>query len=509
MDKRSGAKNILYGIGSQLITFAVGIIIPRLVLVNLGSEANGLLNSVGSVLTYLSLLEAGVGTASLQALYKPCAEKDYGSINSIMSATDYFYRRTGKIYSLIVIALSIGYTVLVKTSLPKLEVFTVIFLSGMSGVLSYFFQGKLRILLAAEGRSYIVTNITTIIHVFTNIAKAVLLYTGFSVGIVQTSNFVFTLIQILVYELYKKKQYPWLDCRVKPNFDAISQKNAVLVHQITYLIFNNTDVLILTVFTSLKEVSVYSMYAMIYGMVKAIAVNLYEGYTYAIGQAYYTDKAKFTHMINAYEVISILTTFSLYCVCRVLMLPFLRLYTFGINDINYIDPYLPWLFSAFYLLHNARTSSATVINISQHFEDTKWRSVLESAINLIVSLICVSKFGIYGVLMGTIAALLYRTNDMIIYASRILNRSCWITYKRWFLNLAIFFSLSFALDQFALPAENYLQLVLTAIVVSIVVIGVFVAINALVERESTRYVINIAKNMLNTVKRRFKKSSAA
>lgn len=68
---KKGMANILTGILNQVVTIAFGILIPRLVLLNLGSEANGLLNSVNQILTYLALLEAGISIASLQALYKP------------------------------------------------------------------------------------------------------------------------------------------------------------------------------------------------------------------------------------------------------------------------------------------------------------------------------------------------------------------------------------------------------------------------------------------------------
>ena len=118
-----GIKNIGFGLLAQLLTMAVGIIIPRLVLVNLGSESNGLVNSVNNVLVYMSLLEAGVGTATLQALYKSCATEDHRSTNSIMAATDFYYRRTGKIYFFIVALISVVYTALIRTELPRGEVF--------------------------------------------------------------------------------------------------------------------------------------------------------------------------------------------------------------------------------------------------------------------------------------------------------------------------------------------------------------------------------------------------
>ncbi len=502
MDNSRGVKNATFGVLAQIVTFAVGIIIPRLVLVNLGSETNGLLNSVTNILTYMSLLEAGVGMATLQALYKPCAQNDRDSINSIMAATDRFYRRTGTIYLAIVCVLSVGYAFAVRSELPRLSVFAVVLLTGLSGVISYFFQGKLKIFLTAEGKSYVNTNIVTTVHVAINLAKAALLYAGFGVVVVQASAFVLRLAQMVVYLLYMKRHYPWLNVKVKPDLDAISQRGAVLVHQISGMIFSNTDVLLLTVFTSLKEVSVYSMYALIYGMVKSLALALYNSYTYALGQTFNTDRARFMRLFNAFEGLTLVVTFSFYCICRVMMSPFLELYTAGVNDIRYVDPYLPWLFAAFYLLHNGRTSSGTVIEIAQRFEDTKWRSILESAINITVSLVCVNAFGIYGVLMGTIAALLYRTNDMILYASKLLGRSCWITYRRWLLNVAIFGGLSLAADQVTLPAANYFQMALSLIAVAVVVIGVFIAVNAAVERQNAKYILHILKGTLGKMLRR-------
>ena len=141
MDKKKGVKNILWGIAAELLVVAVGIIVPRLVLTKLGSEANGLLNSVTTVLAYLSVLEAGVGTASIQALYRPIAGGDRAAVSRIMSATDHYYRRTGRVYLAAVVAFALAYTFLIRTGIPRLHVFLVILLSGLSGVLNWCIEG--------------------------------------------------------------------------------------------------------------------------------------------------------------------------------------------------------------------------------------------------------------------------------------------------------------------------------------------------------------------------------
>ena len=490
-----GAKNVIWGIVAQIVTIGLGIIIPRLVLVNLGSESNGLMNSISSVLTYLSLLEAGVGTATIQALYRPIADKDRKSINAVLSATHYFYRRTGYIYLAIVIVLSVLYTCVVETTLPRLSVFLVVILSGLSGVLSYFFQGKYKLLLSAEGKGYINTNITTITHVFVSITKAIVLISGGNVVAVQTVYFIYNLIQVIFFVFYILKNYQWIDLSEAPDFDSISQKNAVLMHQIASLIFYNTDTVILTVLTSLKVVSVYSMYAMIFGMVKSIAVVLSDSFVFALGQSF-TNKEKFMKMFNAYEVYNITMTFSLYCVTSVLILPFLQIYTRGVTDINYVDRYVAILFLLYYLMDNGRKPSGVVINIAQHFEKTKWRAIIEATINLSSSLLLTYKFGIYGVLLGTIIALLYRANDMIIYASKIIERSPWDTYKKWIRNIIVLLGITAASRVMPMKINSFFEFLIWGAGLSIVIVPIFILINSALEPESAKYAFSILKKMV-------------
>ena len=494
--KNKGIKNLIFGLFAQFVTILLGIIIPRLTLVNLGSESNGLLNSVSNILTYMSLLEAGVGTATLQALYKPFSLTDRKSINEIMAATNYFYKRTGIVYLTIIIVMSICYTAFVETTISKTSVFFVVLLSGLSGVLSYFFQGKYKIFLRAEGKSYIETNITTFTTVGISILKIIVLNLYANVVLIQSVYFLFNFIQMLFIVLYIRKNYTWIDLKVKPNFESISQSKYVLVHQINELIFNNIDVLLLTFFTSLKHVSVYSMYAMIFGMVKSVTVTVSDSFLYSLGQKYNTDRKKFNMLFDVYEVYNLAFTFAVFFVSYIMILPFLKLYTIGVNDINYIDEYLPFLFVVFYLLANGRKSSSVVINFAQHFKKTQWRAVLESIINLTFSIIFVIKFGIYGVLMGTIVALLYRTNDIIIYSSKLLERSPLIAYKRWLINAILFILAAFVVNKVDMHMDSYFHMIVIGIILLLCVVTIFIMINSIFEPKVEKNAMILINNIL-------------
>lgn len=505
MNAKRGFYNVFFGLLGQVVSIALGVIIPRLVIVSLGSESNGLLSSVNQALVYLGLLEAGIGTATSQALYRPVAEHNIQSINQILSATNRYYKKVGSYYFIAVLALAALFPIIVHSELSYFTIFSVVLLSGMSQVINFFFQGKYRILMHIEGRGYILTNLSTIINVFTSISKIILLLRGFDIVALQIMYFAFNIAQMLYIMGYIKKNYKWLDLSVSPDFDAISQKNSVLVHQISGLVFQNTDVLVLTVVCGLKTVSVYSMYVMLFGMISTAISTVNSGVSFAMGQAYNTDKQKFDVLYNAFETYNMALTFSLFCVANVFILPFLKLYTSGVSDINYVDSLLPYLFIATYLLSNGRSAAQRVIEYAGHFDLTKNRSVIESAINLVVSLVCVMKFGIYGVLFGTIAALLYRTNDMILYASKkLLKRSPLKTYLKWGTNFVLYalvivaFSTVFRNIEFS----NYFVLILYAAVSCLIIVPVFFAVGSIIDKKSFRFCIDFLKTHIKSGKRK-------
>ena len=75
--------NLLSGIAYQVILIVIGFLLPRLYLENFGSEVNGVLSTIKQIFVYLSLLEAGIGLATTQALYKPVAQRDHAKAGAI------------------------------------------------------------------------------------------------------------------------------------------------------------------------------------------------------------------------------------------------------------------------------------------------------------------------------------------------------------------------------------------------------------------------------------------
>lgn len=495
--KRS-LKIFIYGIISQVVTLLLGIIIPKLLIVSYGSEVNGLLSSVRQIFVYVALLEAGIGTASLQALYKPMAKEDHRRVSEIMAATDHYYKRTGLLYGISVLILAIGYPIVVKSNISMLIVSGVILFQGASGVINYFFQGKFTILLRVDGKSYITTNIVTIVNVLSKIAQIVFILAGANILVVQAAYFIINLTQMLYITWYVKKYYPWLNLKAKPDYAALSQSKNVIIHQISGLVFNNTDILILTYFCGLKVVSVYSLYSLIVSCVANIIDTICSSVEFILGQAFNANRERFLKLQEVYETYYLAISFLFFTVTLIMLPSFIKIYSSGITDVNYVDKYLPYLFVILNTLMYARRTSSQIINFAGHFKQTQIRSVIESIINLVFSLVLVYKIGIYGVLIGTIIALFYRTSDVIIYANwNILGRKPWKTYRRWIQNLIIMILCVIGINYVLPPINTFYEWFINCVWISLVCFIVYFSIDSIFDNESFKMIKNMIYELLN------------
>lgn len=481
MKKKKIVYNFLVGILGQIITILLGLILPKFFITSFGSEVNGLVASVTQIYVYVNLLEAGVGTATLQALYKPIALNDKDEVNSILSATSIYYKKTGILYFLAVIFLSIIFPLVFKTNIDKLTIFLVVLFSGLSGVINYFFQGKYRILLEAEGKNYILMSLSTIITIVISIVKIILIVNGYDVVVVQLSFFIINLIQVFVIGYIIQKDYKWIDLKVKPNFESISQKKSVLVHQVSFMIFSNTDILILTMFTNFKVVSVYALYNQFFKAVAQLLSIANNSATFALGQLYNKSKSRFIEMIDCNEFLFFVASFSCYTTLFICLIPFMEIYTVGFTDINYIDVNLAILFLLIEVCKVAKPVMNTVVTVAGHFKQTSSRAIIEMMINLITSLIGVYYYGIYGVLIGTILALLYRSNDFIIYANKtIMERTPFKTYKRLLLNIVLMVVVIMISNNFVILFNGYLDFFIKGLIMFVLISFIYISFNSVV-----------------------------
>lgn len=486
--------NLIIGILGQAIALVLGIIVPKLVLTNYGSEVNGLLSSITNIYAYIAIVEAGVAAASCQALYKPIVDKNWNGANAVLSATNKYYHRTGIIYLVLILIFSLVYPVLVNTEISFQKVFLIILFNGIGNVVNYFFHGKYLILLRADGKNFIRTAVETFTNFIKQFSKIILIALGYDVIFVQLIAMFTSFVQMIYITLYIKRRYSWINLKAEPDMSSISQSKNVFIHEINYLITANIDTVLLTVFTTLKTVSVYSLYNLLFGTINRGLRTVRDSLEFKIAHAFHSDKNVFLRMFKAFEAYYIAFAFALFSITNYFILPFLSLYTKNVSDVNYINKYLPLLFVMTNLLSAGRYPSEAMVHISGHFKATQNSAIAESVINILSSVILVHFFDIAGVLIGTIISSLYRTIYLIIYVNKkIIGRKVICTCCCWAINFIVFLTTLFINQFIGIRFDSYIQIFAFCIPYAITVVALHLFVTSVFIPEVFRYVLSLFK----------------
>ena len=487
--------NLLSGVLYQVVLIALSFILPRLYLENFGSEVNGVLSTIKQIFAYMVLLESGIGLATTQALYKPVAEKNHNKVCSVISATRNYYVKIGVIYAIIVLLIAFAYEYIVPTSIQSGLILGIVILTALPNLFSYFMQAKYRILLEVDGRKYVITNSETILQLVSNIAKILVILLTNNLLLMQLSYCILSLLQLFYIYIHAKKRYKWLSVNAEPDYEAISQRKSVLVHQVSGMVFNNTDVLLLSFLCDFKVVSVYTIYNIFFSQIQTFITSIISGFSFALGQMFHTDRAKFMKVYNVYETFYIMATFIIYTLMAVFLLPLIQIYTKGINDANYTNALLVILFVVMNLLANGKLPSNHVLEYSGKFEETRSHAIWEMIINIAVSIVSILKWGICGAIIGTIVALLYRGAMMIYYSNKkVLGRGMFHTYKLWIVNGAVFATLMaiFFVDSFS--GLSFIRLLIKGIIHSLWIVPLYIGVNFIFFKRAFKNLIELWRN---------------
>ena len=486
--KRNLVSSLIY----QVVLIMLSFLLPRLYLENFGSEVNGVLSTIKQIFVYLFLLEAGVGLATTGALYKKLGEKDYESTSAVLSATNIYYKRTGIVYLAIVLIIAVVYAYVIPTTIDRNVLFFIIILTAIPALFSYFVQAKYRILMEVDGRKYVLNNAETALQLASNVGKILVLLLTDSLILIQLVYCVLYLTQLGFLYFYAKRRYKWLDLKAKPDFAAISQKNSVLVHQLSGMVFNNTDVILISALCDFKAASIYAIYNIFFSQVQNFITNVISSFTFALGQMFHVDREKFDKLFNVYETFYITATYVIYTLMAVFLLPIIQIYTSGINDAEYSNVWLLLLFVIMNLASNVKIPVNSIIEYAATFQKTRSHAIWEMVINITVSVAAILCFGICGAIVGTIAALVYRNIVTIYYSNKkILGRSQMKTYKIALANTLVFTAvmLVFFVDSFS--NVSFLRILLNGIVHSIWIVALYLLVNFLFNKSAFKTLFEI------------------
>ncbi len=420
MRTKKAAINGLVGILTYLISFLPTMIVRKIFLVQLGDELLGLSSLYTNIISYLSIIEMGIGSAIIFSLYKPFAEGDRVKVKGYIDYYAKFYKMVGKIMLILGIIILPFLHIFINDNIDMTKAIIYFILFLINTVISYFFSYKLCIFSVAQ-EGYIVSISTAISKVIMAILQVIILklYSSFFLYII--AQIVVNLLYYVVLNRYIDKKYTWIKHTngkiEKVEKDSlIKNVKALFMHKIGYVVVFSTDNLIISSFINLSSVAKYNGYSMIISAIQGVINTATSAITPSIGNLLVDDDKEKSFSIHKklffmnFWIVSFVTI-SLYNTIS----QFINLWM-GKNQVLDIFTVNIILINLYFQL--MRSSVEQFKEGSGNYYQDRYASFIEAFINLVLSIILVREIGISGVFIGTLISnisVVFWVKPMITY----------------------------------------------------------------------------------------------
>ena len=410
--------NTIASLAVQAIALICGFILPRHFLVYYGSEVNGLASSITEFLGFVTICECGVGSVVQSAFYSPLAEKNQYDINCIFMSSKRFFRKIAYILIAYTAVLTVVYPYVIGEKFDFIYTAILILAISVNQFVQYFFGATYKLLLQADQLGFIPMALQCITLVLNTIVCIVLMKLGAPIHLVKFFSGLIHILEPFVLHLFVVKRY-CINTKIEYTGEPIKQKWNGFAQHISAKVLANTDVTVLTLFSTLENVSVYGVYNLICNGIRKIIVALSNGLQSMLGnmlakKEYQTLKNTFDNIEWAMHTLVTL----MFCITGLMIVPFVSIYTKGVNDANYIVPVFGAILVLAQALRCIQLPYNLVVLAAGHYKQTQKSSILEAVINIVISVLAVIRFELVGVAIGTAVAIFYRACFLAWYISK-------------------------------------------------------------------------------------------
>ena len=202
---------------------------------------------------------------------------------------------------------------------------------------------------------------------------------------------------------------------------------------------------------------------------------------------------------RTYELFYFTLITIVYIAAMVMIVPFIKVYTNGITDANYIRPSFAILIVSAELMWAIRLPYSSITLAAGHFRETMVGAWIEAGTNLILSIILVFKFGIIGVTIGTLVAMTIRTIEFIYHTSKyILKRRKIQSVIRviiLILEVVIIVPIEISIIQ-SIEFESYIKWALIAVIICIINCVIVGIVNSIIYKKDLKELFAMLKRII-------------
>lgn len=391
-------KELIFNFIITLLISCLGFVQSKYFIQYMGIETLGIMKLFSQLLQYLNIVELGLGSASAFALYKPLAERNKEQISIIISTIKSIYNKIS--------LLLLGLGILITPFLPyfmKIDNFTkdiyFYWIFYVINTVSTYLYIKYVILFTANQEFIYVRFIQSISKIFYQILQIIFVikYSSFLVFILLL--LLDNLTQYIFFKIHYRKNYSYI-YTTKERYRGLHKdiKN-LFWHKIGSLVVFNTDLILISKLVSIETVGIYASYQLVLQMISTI-VNI----------ILHVIRPKFGKFISMNTKIEVFDLFKKVNIIFLYIGILLTYCTYSLIN-NFIKIWLggEYTLTKFTLLLIGVNLFIKIFRVivesikeSCGFFDDIQSPILESIVNLFFSIILGIKYGLDGIIMGTI-----------------------------------------------------------------------------------------------------------
>ncbi len=448
----------------------------------LGKSYLGINGLFGNILDLLSLAELGVGQALAYRLYKPLVHGDTKRVTMLMQ----FYKKAYVIIGSVILFLGVAMIPMLKYLIKDLQSLTelginitiVFLLFLLQSVTSYWFFAYKSAIVIADQKEYYLNVAAYGTSILTYGAQIFILiyYQNFLlyVGVIV----LFNILQNLLYAKIANRLYSYINeapdhkLPKEEQLDILKDCGSLFIYKINGVVLKATDNIVLSAFIGIGIVGLYSNYLLIYATIRTILYRVFRSAKASIGNLYANSSNK--EKYDFFKALNLLTVVVYGTAGIGVILVADELIQIWIGSSYVISKPFSLLIGIELYTLGLKNNLDQVRSVMGLFRQAKWRPLAGIVVNLGVSIFLVSRIGIFGVIIGTLAAdwltfMVYDPRIIYMYGFKSY-KSVWEYYKKniqYLLQLAIICTLlKFVAD--SIPLEMNWMLIL----VKILLIGI-------------------------------------
>ncbi len=432
MRSKNALRNLAVSLVYEIFILALGLIVPRFIILSYGDSVNGLTQTINRLLTLVNLLQAGAVGASIFQMLRPVAADDMETQSAVMYASKRFFDRMGVIYLAIVAVCAVFYGFYLKDDgLQPYEVILSFLVLAINGSLYFFFTARFDIVFTSYQKKYLLT--------LSSFVERIVYYVLLFLVITGQLYFIFMYLALLcsstVRVLINSISYRRLiGKRINKNPEnksyEIKDRKFLMLASIGDQSVEAAPTVIITTLISLAASSVFSIYSMVYLSMKTLINSAHHAVSATFGNLVTTSEDdKIASVFSALLYVFMMLGALLSACCAFLFMDFIELYAKDFQGSDYREPMLACFIVAYVAVFSVKTVFQFVSNSYGLFKLTCKTTLLCGAVSLVASIVSTVAFGMPYVMVGV---LLYHAGTTCVLVAAFRKQIKWFRINlRW------------------------------------------------------------------------------